>query len=206
MIEAQRAFSYVVKSDTGFAPNPFHGWCTLACCKPSIRRHAAPGDLIVGLSTRSERIVYVMRVAERLTFGEYWHDRRFARKRPRWAATRIRERCGDNIYRPLESGGFEQQVSAHWDHEHDRPHEGNLAHDTRTDAVLAAKEFVYFGGEGPALPEYLAFLKVGRAHRSRFTELELQEIERLFATLPRGIQDRPSLWSKTDSSWRPGCA
>lgn len=28
-----RIFVYVVKFDSGFAPNPFHGWCTLACCQ-----------------------------------------------------------------------------------------------------------------------------------------------------------------------------
>lgn len=33
-------FSYVVATDSGFAPNPFFGVCTLACCKPAIRRAA----------------------------------------------------------------------------------------------------------------------------------------------------------------------
>ena len=28
--------------------HPFHGWCTLVCCKPAIRRKARPGDWIVG--------------------------------------------------------------------------------------------------------------------------------------------------------------
>lgn len=31
-------FSYVVVADTGFAPNPFFGLCTLACCKPQLRK------------------------------------------------------------------------------------------------------------------------------------------------------------------------
>ena len=33
-------YSYIVAYDSGFAPNPFHGTCTLACCKPTIRRTA----------------------------------------------------------------------------------------------------------------------------------------------------------------------
>jgi hypothetical protein len=37
-------FVYVVKHDGGFAPNPFHGFCTLACCKPKIRKGAKEGD------------------------------------------------------------------------------------------------------------------------------------------------------------------
>jgi len=33
---------YIVRVDTGFAPNPFGRHCTLACCKPTIRRVAEP--------------------------------------------------------------------------------------------------------------------------------------------------------------------
>ena len=50
-------FSYVVRYDTGFAPNPFHGLLTLACCKPRIRQSAAVNDILIGLSSRSERII-----------------------------------------------------------------------------------------------------------------------------------------------------
>lgn len=31
-------YEYVMTYDTGFAPNPFYGVCTLACCKPKIRK------------------------------------------------------------------------------------------------------------------------------------------------------------------------
>lgn len=34
-------YEYVMTSDSGFAPNPFHGTCTLACCKPKIRKGVA---------------------------------------------------------------------------------------------------------------------------------------------------------------------
>jgi hypothetical protein len=33
-------FTYTIPYDDGAAPNPFHGICTLAICKPSIRRVA----------------------------------------------------------------------------------------------------------------------------------------------------------------------
>ena len=48
-----RLYSYVVVSDHGFAPNPFHGYCTLANCKPRIRWRAQPGDWIVGTGSRA---------------------------------------------------------------------------------------------------------------------------------------------------------
>src|SRR5688572_6600385 len=101
----RRVFSYVVASDGGFAPNPFHDWCTLACCKPKIRKAARPGDLIVGLSPRCERLVYILRVDEKLRFEQYWSDARFQQKKPVWSRDRV-ARNGDNIYEPNGSGGF----------------------------------------------------------------------------------------------------
>ena len=65
-----RVFSYVVAADGGFAPNPFHGYCTLACCEPKVRKAARPGDLIVGLSRRCERLVYILRIGEKLPFDQ----------------------------------------------------------------------------------------------------------------------------------------
>ena len=40
-------YLYVVDRDFGFAPNPFHGVCTLATCKPKIRKFAKVGDWII---------------------------------------------------------------------------------------------------------------------------------------------------------------
>ena len=44
-----KLYSYIIKSDLGFSPNPFWGKCTLACCKPVIRKTAKPGDWVVGI-------------------------------------------------------------------------------------------------------------------------------------------------------------
>ena len=44
-----KIYSYIVKRDYGFAPNPFYGYCTLATCKPVIRKHAEIGDIIQGI-------------------------------------------------------------------------------------------------------------------------------------------------------------
>ena len=43
-----KLYSYVLREDTGFAPNPYHGFCTLACCKGPIRMRAEVGDWIIG--------------------------------------------------------------------------------------------------------------------------------------------------------------
>lgn len=36
--EISTLYSYVIRQDSGFAPNPYYGVLTLACCKPRIRK------------------------------------------------------------------------------------------------------------------------------------------------------------------------
>ncbi len=74
-----KLYSYIVTHDTGFSPNPFWGYCTLADCKPAIRRTAEVGDWIVGLSPKptGNRMVFAMQVDEILSYADYYHDERF---------------------------------------------------------------------------------------------------------------------------------
>lgn len=89
-----RLFSYVVHHDHGYAPCPRHGYCSLAKCKFSdghrknVVELAEVGDWIVGtggadmkVSAGRGKIVYAMRVEEKLPFERYAQDRRF-RGRP----------------------------------------------------------------------------------------------------------------------------
>ena len=98
-----RIYSYVVRYDRGFAPNPFYGYCTLARCKPDIRRSAEVGDWVVGSASndrsirRGGHLVYAMRVTETTTFDGYAKDARFEAKTPFRLGSR-KQNCGDNIY------------------------------------------------------------------------------------------------------------
>ena len=89
-----RLFSYVVDHDLGFSPDPFAGFCTLVHCKFSrtgrrlnIVELAQRGDWVVGtggLSPKSAghgRMIYAMKVTEKLPLLQYYCDRRF-RLRP----------------------------------------------------------------------------------------------------------------------------
>ncbi len=139
-------FVYTVKEDTGFAPNPFHGVCTLATCKPDIRKDAKPGDFVIGKAKAPHglRAVVVMEVNEILTLDKYWHDPEFACKKSHRNGDPIHA-CGDNIYHRSD-GSWVQAPSFHnGDH---------IEHDTgRTDRVLLSRNFTYFGAEGPDLPD-----------------------------------------------------
>ena len=76
--------SYVVMIDSGFAPNPFWRYCTLAACTPNhMRLGLEPGDWILGnRSDHEHRLIYAMQVDERLCLDCYYQNPRFVRKRP----------------------------------------------------------------------------------------------------------------------------
>jgi hypothetical protein len=83
-------FSYVVDHDLGFAPNPFGDYCTLVHCKfggKTGRRNvvelANVDDWVIGTGGKSKdsaghgRIIYLMRVGQKLPFRKYLSDSRF---------------------------------------------------------------------------------------------------------------------------------
>lgn len=155
-----RLHSYVVRYDSGFAPNPFYGTCTLATCKPDIRKHARVGDWVVGTGSADRRIrrggclVHAMRISEAMTHREYWDDPRFVRKRPNLRGT-MKHASGDNIYRwDGDAGGWNQLDSYHSNSD-GSPNADHVARDTGVNRVLISTDYVYFGGHGPKIPDDL---------------------------------------------------
>jgi Nucleotide modification associated domain 2 len=155
-----RIYSYVVRYDSGFAPNPFYGYCTLATCKPDIRRGAEVGDWVVGSASndrsvrRGGHLVYAMRVTETTTFDGYATDARFEAKKPFRLGSR-KQSCGDNIYfRKTPDGEWCQRDSFH-SHADGQLHPRHVARDTGVNRVLISNDFIYFGGSGPTFPDGL---------------------------------------------------
>lgn len=166
-----RLHSYVVRYDSGFAPNPFYGYCTLATCKPNIRRGADIGDWIVGSGSndrsvrRGGHLVYAMRVTEAMTFDEYNLDSRFASKKPYRNGSR-KQSCGDNIYfRDGASAPWQQRDSFHSGSD-GSPNPDHIARDTGVNRILISDDFVYFGGVGPEFPEELKDQKGRHLYKS----------------------------------------
>lgn len=152
-----RLFSYVVRYDSGFAPNPFYGHCTLATCKPTIRSAALIGDWIVGTGSsakgvnRGNRLVHAMKVSETRDFRAYWADPTFSRKQPFRHGSR-KQSCGDNIYsRSADDSSWLQLDSFHTEQD-GTTKVAHVNRDTGTDRVLISEDFYYFGGEGPEVP------------------------------------------------------
>ncbi len=200
-----RLFSYVVARDYGFAPNPFYGVCTLATCKPDIRKVASVGDWVIGTgsSRRNKRgfLVYAMRVTEIMTFNEYWEDERFYRKRPNLRGSK-KQSFGDNIYFKDDTDRWYQQDSHHsYCNGTLNPH--NIRNDTRTDRILLSTDYTYWGGSRPEIPlrfrDYNGFdICAMRYHKSQFPEILVSDfITWLLSLDERGYLDAPLDWPRT---------
>lgn len=146
--------AYVMTYDTGLAPNPFHGVCTLAVCTPNHQNaNLKQGDFIVGIagtrlraklkSPNKWRLVYVMKVDKRITLNEYFDE--YESKRPKLSGSKI-EMCGDNFYKNLiHTRQTEEHTST-------IPGTGIEKQDCDGNRVFIGREFVYFGSSAPVIP------------------------------------------------------
>ena len=151
-----RLFSYVLRYDTGSAPNPFRGMCTLAICKPRIRRVAEPGDWVAGVGSVNVRgrdlsghLIYAMKVEESISLADY--DRRaeqeWPHRIPKYHGPDLSERLGDCIYGFPDGGDVVQREGVHG--------EENKARDLSGRNVLISRHFYYFGREAIRIPDSL---------------------------------------------------
>jgi hypothetical protein len=173
-------YSYVLRFDTGDAPNPYGGVCTLAVCKPAIRRTAKEGDWIIGTGSQRRGIagylVYAMRVSKTMSLAEY--DVHCQRKLPikipghRLHAHRRENIAGDSLY------DFKEV---------DNPqHRGGIVHaelglqqrDWRGKNALLSDHFYYFGNEPRPLPAHLqSLVKRNQGHYKRTDATEIAAFE-----------------------------
>jgi len=173
---------YAVSYDLGFAPNPFGGVCSLACCKPEIRRTAKLGDWVIGLTGTklppALRLVFAMKVTRITDFDEYWAAEEFSGRKAKRNGSR-KAQVGDNIYHRDGAG-------APWiqeDSVHSLPGGAqcqlNTAHDTRVNRILLSDRFIYLGDEARAVPpavlQPLGYAKNPRDRR-KFTTEEAAEL------------------------------
>ncbi len=150
--------SYIVRHDSGLAPNPFWGHCTLGLCTPNhMGIKLESDDWIVGFQsgTVGGRLVYAMKVGEKLHFNSYFHDERFQDKRPA-TPTDWQKRCGDNMYFLGSDGTWEQLPVLM----HNTPEQ--IAQDTKHPYVYIGQQFYYFGEAAPEIPLEFTDLVWGR--------------------------------------------
>lgn len=198
-----KLYSYVVASDRGFSPNPFWGICTLACCKPVIRRSIGKQmqsnpDIeywVIGLTPKQEgnNIVYVMKVGKVMTFDEYFNNPEYITKRPDMSKSERIYMNGDNIYQPIGNGLYNQLKSRH--------DEKDMIRDLSGQYVLLSDNFWYFGSQACPLPlEFQDFI-TGRGHKNDFDDTLINNFVEFIQQFPKGIHGRPTKWLPEDKSW-----
>jgi hypothetical protein len=196
-----RLYSYIVARDYGFAPNPFHGYCTLATCKPKIRAAAAVGDWIVGTGAKTKyelagHLIYAMKVTEVLDYDRYWTDPRFRCKRPVLNGS-LKLLYGDNIYH--RNGRRWVQEDSHHSLENGRPNRRNIDRDTSVNRLLVSTKFVYWGRAAPAIPKHFRPYRAtaedvccpGQGHRVMSEKLALAFEQWLESVDRWGVQGLP---------------
>jgi hypothetical protein len=184
-------YMYVVDRDLGFAPNPFHGYCTLATCKPGIRSKATIGDWVIGMGGKNlcatGRCVFAMKITDKIDFQEYWTNRRYVSKRPVRNGSNVRL-VGDNIYH-RESGEW-HQADSHHSKSDGSPNPINVRNDTKSDKVLISDHFFYFGKDAPMVPADLleaAGFKNRIGHRRFDDDASKRLIAWISATFSRSL-------------------
>lgn len=164
-------YIYVVDRDFGFAPNPFHGFCSLATCKPRIRNAAGIGDWIIGVGggrlKATGRCIFAMKVTEKISFNEYFTNPLYRDKKPVRNGSK-KMMLGDNIYFHNLELKLWQQSHSHHSNPDGSENIYNREHDTQSSNVLLSKHFFYFGNYAPIIPENILVelgYKNGRNHR-----------------------------------------
>lgn len=204
-----RLFSYRIRFDAGSAPNPFWGLCTLAICKPVIRRSAEIGDWVVGTGSSkspigdiSNKVVYAMRITGKKTMQEYdaFTQAELPKKIPLMTSRDPRRRSGDSIYDYSISPNVKpypaQRPGVHdkWCRETDLG--GKY--------VLLSDHFFYFGDQPSALPnELLKIVKKGPGHKVNFAQQDVDAFIHWIYSLgypPATLIGKPAVTLATEES------
>lgn len=194
-------YSYKITRDYGFAPNPFGGHCSLACCKPHIRKKAIVGDWIIGTGAVENKLlnhmIFLMKVTEKLTFQEYWEDERFSYKKPILNGS-LKQIHGDNIYHYEKNEWL--QLDSHHSLYNGKINEGNLKQDLSGESVLISNHFIYLGDNHFKIPEKYIELLPGLRIRDYFTvqneNLANEFIQFVLSNYDLGLNGQPINWTE----------
>ncbi len=162
-----KLYSYCLRIDDGCAPNPYYGICTLAICKPAIRRTAQVGDWVVGIGSKNFKgksyegmLVYAMKVTQKMTMQEYdsYCKNNLPKKIPDILNKKY-ERCvGDSIY------DFDIHPDGHLLPSVHK--QINKKTDLSGKNVLLSNHFYYFGTKAITVPDHLKGIIIqGRSHK-----------------------------------------
>lgn len=180
-----KIYSYVLRYDDGAAPNPFWDVCTLAICKPAIRRTAEVGDWVIGTGSKhakcndgkihdlSQHLVYAMKVTDKMTLKQYNEHClvHLPDKIPKSGSRDWRRKMGDCIY--FDSG--EDLLSIRPGSVHQIMHRDR---DMGGISVLLSEHFYYFGERTVPIPPHLTrLIKRNQGHLKIMNPILIEQFE-----------------------------
>lgn len=171
MKREKRLYTYVLRYDDGAAPNPYWGYCTLAICKPVIRKGALPGDWVVGFCTKERKhdyngvgnddasyyVAYAMEVKESIMWGDYkgWCESHCSSKVPVPCDSEYSKQVGDCIYFEEDKVLKGPILSVHNTGKQSTEQLANIKATDTNGNVLIATNFWYFGNSPERIPPHL---------------------------------------------------
>ena len=191
-------YSYKITRDYGFAPNPFWGYCTLANCKPKIRKKANIGDWIIGTGAKTTNLeyhlIFIMQVTEITEFQNYWDDQRFQCKKPNISGSLV-QMHGDNIYNKQNENW--NQIDSHHSYPNGVINKRNLKQDLGGKYILISELFYYFGNAHFELPDEYKSLCCKYRDRCKFKENDLSThfLNWISENYEQGIHGDPIDWN-----------
>lgn len=194
-------YAYKITRDYGFAPNPFGEYCSLACCKPHIRKKAVVDDWIIGTGAIENgllnHLIFLMKVTEKLTFQEYWDDKRFNYKKPILNGS-LKQIHGDNIYYNQDKIWY--QLDSHHSFYEGELNEKNLKQDLSGEYVLISDCFVYLGDQFLKIPDEFIEICPTTKHRDYITikndKLAEEFISVILNKYNTGLIGKPINWKE----------
>ncbi len=198
-------YSYRLDHDLGLAPNPFGKFCTLTVCKPDIRKskNLKLGDWVIGTGSKAleettgrkltNKLIYAMRVTDRISLESYWNDSRFQYKKPIMNGT-LTTMFGDNFYHKDEFGNWIQEDSAHSNEDGSINH-NHLKTDIKGSNAIISEHFYYFGNSAPIIPKELSSVCHSTQGSKKIDgQLSVDFIKWITSNFHRGRHGSPLNW------------
>ncbi len=193
-------YTYKLTYESGDAPNPYGGICSLAICKPTIRRTCNVGDWVAGIVSKGlvyrskstedhfDELIYAMKISKKMSFKEYdeYCKKQCNIKLPENART------GDCIYFENDKGILEQRENyAHNLENKDTDLKGINKKD-EDKAVILGEEFYYFGKNSIKIPKEMEEIIIkGEGHQRPKNQPYVEQFEEWIRTQKKGINGNP---------------
>lgn len=157
------------------------------------------GDWIIGTGSkklkRLNKLIYAMRVDDKMTFDEYYNSPLFQCKKPVVNGS-LMQMYGDNIYHTNDQGDVVQDQCGH-SNKNLTPNAKHRDRDARGKFVLLSKHFYYFGDQCPTVPD--ALVKICCTSRNySYKDISQEDIDQFVEWLEKtyepGIHGDPINW------------